>query len=137
MVRFMDRISKLIAPLTAAGALAAIAPPAAAIANPSGIPLQVRLDTLPLGEYQCTLPGGADGPAWHRIPDSDFSILNGSSYEARGDRGIYLLRGSEVTFTRGPLKGRTLERTGRYLLRERNADGTLGSMRCVRAGPVD
>ena len=96
-----------------------------------------RLDTLPIGTYQCTLPGDASGPAWHRVPDADFTILNASSYEAKGSSGVYLLRGDLVTFTRGPLKGTTLERTGRIMLRERADDGTLGEMRCVRAGQAD
>lgn len=133
----MDTISKLIAPLVASSALAALALPAVALASgqsnlPSG-----RIATLPIGAYECSLPGKADGPAWHRIPDQDFSILNASSYQARGQRGVYLLRGSEVIFTRGPLRGTRMERSGRRMLRERMDDGTLGRMRCVRTGPAD
>lgn len=123
--------------LGAAAALITLALPAAALAAPPTMPQTGRIDTLPLGQYECTLPGDATGAAWHRIPDSDFAILNGSSYEARGSRGVYLLRGSEVTFTRGPLKGLMLERSGRRILRERQDDGTLGRMRCVRTGPAD
>lgn len=123
--------------MVAATAMAWLALPAAAIAAPPTTPQSGRIDTLPIGAYECTLPGDASGPAWHRIPDSDFSILNASSYEARGQRGVYLLRGNEVTFTRGPLKGMMLERAGRRILRERQDDGTLGRMRCVRTGPID
>jgi len=134
--RAMDRISKLTAPIVAAGALAALALPALALANPPGAAPSGRLATLPIGTYECTLPGKADGPAWHRIPDHDFAILNSSSYEARGQRGVYLMRGTEVTFTRGPLKGTRMERSGKRMLRERMDDGSLGRMRCVRTGPA-
>ena len=121
-------------PLIAATALAVLGLPATAIATQPTMPQSGKIDTLPLGTYECTLPGVASGPAWHRIPDSDFSILNASSYEARGARGVYLLRGNQVTFTRGPLRGMMLERTKKYILRERMADGSLGRMRCVRSG---
>jgi len=126
----MDRISKLTAPIVAAGALAALALPALALANPPGAAPSGRLATLPIGTYECTLPAG------HRIPDHDFAILNSSSYEARGQRGVYLMRGTEVTFTRGPLKGTRMERSGKRMLRERMDDGSLGRMRCVRTGPA-
>lgn len=137
MLRGMDRITKFTRPLATAAMLTALALPGFAQASQSNMPHSGRIDTLPIGHYECTLPGDAGGPAWNRIPDRDFAILNASSYEAHGERGIYLLRGSEVTFTRGPLKGMMLERAGRRILRERQADGTLGRMRCVRAGPVD
>ncbi|WP_459787288.1 hypothetical protein [Alteriqipengyuania sp. 357] len=124
-------------PLALAGALAATVMPAAAFASHADRPQSDRIDTLPIGHYQCTLPGNAAGPAWLRVPESDFTILNASSYEAEGKRGVYLLRGSELTFTRGPLKGKRMERAGRRILREKLADGTLGRMRCVRSGPAD
>jgi len=130
----MDRKFPLLGPLVAGAALFASV---AAVASPTPLPQAGRLDTLPIGTYQCTLPGDASGPAWHRVPDADFTILNASSYEAKGSSGVYLLRGDLVTFTRGPLKGTVLERTGRIMLRERADDGTLGEMRCVRAGQAD
>ena len=133
----MDRIFDLGRPLMGATVLTALAIPAVAGATLATMPQSGRLDTLPTGLYECTLPGDANGPAWHRIPDSDCSILNAASYEARGERGVYLLRGDQVTFTRGPLKGMMLERTGKRIMRERQADGTLGRMRCVRSGPAD
>ncbi|MBB3033047.1 hypothetical protein [Alteriqipengyuania lutimaris] len=136
----MDRIfdyRTVRARFAAAVTLAALAVPALALAGQPTMPQSGRLDTLPLGMYECTLPGDAGGPAWHRIPEKDFTILNASSYEARGSRGIYLLRGDEVTFTRGPLEGMMLERAGRRILRERQDDGTLGRMRCVLSGPSD
>lgn len=137
MLRHMDRKTNFTGKLVAGTMLAALALPGLAQANQTNMPHAGRIDTLPLGRYECTLPGDASGPAWNRIPDRDFAILNASSYEAQGERGVYLLRGTEVTFTRGPLKGLMLERAGRRILRERQSDGTLGRMRCVRAGPLD
>ena len=133
----MDRILDFARPLVATGALCALALAAPAYATQATMPQSGKIATLPLGKYECTLPGDANGPAWHRIPDTDFTILNASSYEARGTRGVYLLRGNQVTFTRGPLKGMMLERAGRTILRQRMDDGTLGRMRCVRSGPAD
>ncbi|MEL7689511.1 hypothetical protein [Citromicrobium bathyomarinum] len=130
----MDRKFPILGPLVASAALFTSV---AAGASPTPPPQAGRLDTLPIGSYQCTLPGDASGPAWHRVPEGDFKILNASSYEAKGSSGVYLLRGDLVTFTRGPLKGMSLERTGRTMLRERADDGSLGDMRCVRAGPVN
>ena len=130
----MDRKFPILGPLVAGAVLFTSV---ATSASPTPLPQEGRLDTLPIGTYQCTLPGDASGPAWHRIPEADFTILNASSYEAKGSSGLYLLRGDLVTFTRGPLKGMNLERTGRTMLRERADDGTLGEMRCVRAGPVN
>lgn len=130
----MDRITHLARPVLAAATLGALALPGAALAEPAA---SGRIDTLPIGIYECALPGDAGGPAWLRVPESDFAILNASSYETQGERGIYLLRGTQVTFTRGPLQGTMMERAGRRILRERQADGTLGRMRCVLSGPAD
>ncbi len=133
----MNRITRITRPLAAATMLGALALPGGTLGAQTPVPQSDRIDTLPIGSYECTLPGDAAGPAWNRVPEHDFSILNGSSYEARGERGVYLLRGDEVIFTRGPLKGKVMERAGRSILRERLADGTLGRMRCVRAGPAN
>ena len=135
--RFEMRPSRLAKPFRAMALTAAIALPAAALSAQANMPQSGRIDTLPIGQYECALPGDASGPAWEPVPQRDFTILNGSSYEAKGERGIYLLRGSEVTFTAGPLKGRMMERTGQRMLREKAADGTLGRIRCVLAGPVN
>ena len=129
----MDRKSNITKPLFAAGALS-LGAFAVALSPASAQP--GRINTLPLGHYECTLPGSANGPAWQRVPDADFTIHNASSYEMHGIRGIYLLRGNQVTFTAGPLRGQSMERTGRNILRARNADGSLDPMRCVRAGPA-
>ncbi|WP_230784360.1 hypothetical protein [Citromicrobium bathyomarinum] len=129
----MDRTSCFTRALRAVPALG----PSLALAL-AATPLMAQagpIDTLPLGKYECTLPGDAGGAAWHRIPGRDFTILNASSYEASGERGVYLLRGTHLTFTRGPLKGMMLERSGQRILRERDEKGELGPMRCVLTSP--
>ena len=125
----MDRTSYFRRALRAAPALGLMLATAPLMAQSGPI------DTLPLGKYECTLPGDAGGAAWHRLPERDFTILNASSYEAGGERGVYLLRGTQVSFTRGPFKGMMLERSGRRILRERDENGELGPMRCVRTSP--
>ena len=133
----MDRKSNITTPLLAASALCALAAAAPIGAMSPAMAQSGRIDTLPLGHYECTLPGSANGPAWRRVADADFTILNASSYEKNGSRGIYLLRGNLLTFTTGPLRGQTMVRTGQRILRARKADGSMDPMRCVRAGPAE
>lgn len=94
------------------------------------------LKTLPQGVYQCALPGDAAGAAWLPVEGMDFTILNASSYQADTGRGTYLLKGDQLVFTRGPLKGTRLQRQGEYTLRSLDQDGSLGVIRCVRLGPA-
>ena len=63
------------------------------------------IGTLPLGRYLCELPGDAAGPASRPIDKAWFDVTNGSSYRAATGKGTYLLRGGEVVFTRGPMRG--------------------------------
>ena len=115
--------------IVTAAATATIATPATA---------QGRLGLLEQGQYVCALPGDANGSAWQEQPTRSFAITGASSYRAHnGASGTYLLEGARITFTRGALKGVKLMRiktTG--LLQEVNADGSLGRMRCHRAGPL-
>lgn len=98
----------------------------------SGAPL----GTLPVGRYQCSLPGDAAGAAWVPIEGKRFSIKNASRYlHAEGD-GTYLLSGDELVFTRGPMKDERYQRMGTGMLRMKNADGSLSRIRCVRTGPL-
>ena len=97
---------------------------------------QGRLGLLPQGEYVCALPGSADGPAWTEVEGHGFSITGASSYTTQKGSGTYLLEGSKVTFTRGPLKGHKMMRVSGGLLQELDRNGKLGRLRCHRAGPV-
>lgn len=91
------------------------------------------INTLQLGTYACELPGDAAGPAGLRQPGDDFTIVNASSYIAGGKRGTYLLTGSVVQMTSGPLKGTRYAKLGDNFLRKLTADGSHSDLRCVRA----
>ena len=107
---------------------------AMAIATPASAQPDGRLDTIPLGRYECALPGSAAGAAWIAQDGTDFTIGNASSYDTSRGSGTYLATKKVVTFTRGPLKGMRFARKGRAILQEINTDGSLGRLRCVREG---
>lgn len=99
-----------------------------ALAQPAG-----KLETLPLGQYRCSVPGSAAGQAWLPVEAMDFVIGNASSYTSNDGSGTYLATAKMVTFTRGPMKGVRLERRTNSILQKREADGELGRLRCVRS----
>lgn len=91
-----------------------------------------RLRVLPHGYWQCGLPGDALGTAFRAEEDLSFTTIPNSSYEARGGGGTYLLTGDNLTFTRGPLKGRQFVWESANRLRIA-ADGTAkGRVICNR-----
>ncbi|ABC63144.1 hypothetical protein [Erythrobacter litoralis] len=116
--------------LSLAAALSAML--AAPLAAQSGAPL----GTLPVGRYQCSLPGDASGPAWRDIDDMRFSIKNASRYLSPTGDGTYLMQGDELVFTRGPMKDQRYKRMGSSILRKLKSDGSLDRIRCVRIGPL-
>lgn len=91
-----------------------------------------RLTTLPLGEYRCSLPGDAAGPAWIDVPEERFTIVNASSYETERGRGTYLMLGARVTFTSGPMRGEEFELRSSSMLRKLRRDDRPHPLRCVR-----
>lgn len=128
MARAMLRTAAVKSPL--ALLLAALATmPFAVLAQSDG-----PLETLPVGDYQCSLPGDANGPAWIPIEGKMFRIKSASRYSSPDGIGTYLLSGDELLFTRGPLKDERYQRTGRGFLRMKNPDGSLSRIRCVRVG---
>ncbi|NNC59623.1 MAG: elongation factor P [Erythrobacter sp.] len=94
------------------------------------------LSTLPVGRYECSLPGDAGGSPWIPVEDKRFSIKNASRYLSAEGSGTYLLSGDDLVFTRGPMKDERYRRVGTTMLRTLNPDGSLGRMRCVRTGPL-
>ena len=64
-----------------------------------------ELETLPIGDYLCELPGDVTGPAGLRAPSEDFTVVTASSYRAGGAMGSYLLAGTDLTMTGGPHRG--------------------------------
>ena len=93
------------------------------------------LTTMPHGRYQCSLPGDAAGPARVLLPEAHFRIASASSYRSPNGRGVYIMRGKELTFTRGPKNGERYVRVGETALQKLEADGSLSRLLCNRVGP--
>ena len=94
-----------------------------------------ELDTMPIGDYICELPGDVTGPAGLRVPDEDFTVVNASSYRAGGEMGSYLLIGEQLTMTGGPYRGKRYQRQSAGFVRMLDAEGKAGNLRCVRRKP--
>lgn len=90
-----------------------------------------EIGTLEQGRYSCELPGDAAGPAGIHQPAEDFTVISASSYRANGTLGSYLLTGDSVVMTNGPHRGERFQRQSRGFLRQINADGSEGLLRCV------
>jgi hypothetical protein len=95
------------------------------------------LGILQHGTYQCALPGDAGGEAYRVVPEESFRIGTASSYVNDKGNGIYLLRGDEVVFTRGPKKDQRFIRLGDNTLRKLNPDGSPSKLICTRLGGVN
>jgi hypothetical protein len=95
------------------------------------------LDILRHGSWECALPGDAGGAAFVTVPDEGFRIGTASSYVNNAGNGIYLLRGNEVVFTRGPKKDERYLRLGENTLQKLNPDGSLSKLICTRLGGVN
>ena len=93
------------------------------------------LETLPIGNYLCELPGDATGPAGLRVPEEDFTVVTASSYRAGGAMGSYLLAGENLTMTGGPHRGKRYKRMSQGFVRLIDASGNPGDLRCVRRKP--
>lgn len=92
------------------------------------------LGILQHGTYQCALPGDAGSAAFVDVPDERFRIGTASSYVNAQGEGIYLLRGGEVVFTRGPKKDQRFLRLGENTLQKLNPDGSVSKLICTRLG---
>lgn len=90
------------------------------------------LGTLQRGEWQCALPGDAGSEPYVVVPEEGFRIGNASSYRNPEGRGIYLLRGNELVFTRGPKKDEKFRRLGDNTLQKLEPDGSLSRLICTR-----
>ena len=107
-------------------------------AVPEGRPVAApgggMLSTLQRGEWQCALPGDAGGEAYRVVEAEGFRIGNASSYRNAEGSGIYLLRGSELVFTRGPKKDERFRVLGENTLQKLESDGSLSKLICTRLG---
>jgi hypothetical protein len=100
----------------------------------AAMPTGGMLGILRHGNWQCALPGDAGGDAFVEVPAEAFRIGTASSYESAAGTGIYLLRGTEVLFTRGPKKDERFRVLGENTLRKLNPDGSDSKLICTRIG---
>lgn len=106
-------------------------------ASLSPAPSGTILRTLQRGEWQCALPGDAGGEAYEVVEAEGFRIGNASSYRNAQGRGIYLMRGDELVFTRGPKANERYRRLGDNMLQKLNADGSPSRLICTRISGGD
>lgn len=92
------------------------------------------LGILQHGDWECALPGDAGGEAYVPVPSEAFRIGTASSYENPEGNGIYLLRGTEVLFTRGPKRDQRFRVLGENTLQKLNPDGSPSRLICTRLG---
>ena len=90
------------------------------------------LGILRHGDWECALPGDAGGAAFVPVPAEAFRIGTASSYESPAGGGIYLLRGTEVVFTRGPKKDQRFKVLGENTLQKLERDGSMSKLICTR-----
>ena len=95
---------------------------------------QGPIDTVLRGRYVCEMPGNAAVGASVRLPDRSFTIESSSRYAAPQGGGVYLRRGDRMDMTSGPRRGETYLVIRPGVLRERQADGKPGRLRCVLQG---
>ena len=104
--------------------------------RPQGSATSGMLGILRHGDWRCALPGDAGGEAYIDVPAEAFRIGTASSYINPEGNGIYLLRGNEVIFTRGPKKDERFRVLGENTLQKLNADGSVSKLICTRVGGV-
>jgi hypothetical protein len=98
----------------------------------AGVPTGGVLGILRHGDWECALPGDAGGEAFLPQPEEAFRIGTASSYESPAGNGIYLMRGTEVLFTRGPKKDQRFRVLGENTMQKLNPDGSLSKLICTR-----
>ena len=111
----------------AVAALLAAAFAAPALAVPGG-----DLGTLPQGRYACEVPDPAGVTRGTAREEEDFTIVNASSYRARGVIGSYLRTGDSVALTSGPRDGERYRLVSSGTLQRLDASGAATVLRCVR-----
>ncbi len=101
-------------------------------AQSAGMPTGGMLGILRHGNWECALPGDAGGEAYVPVPAEGFRIGTASSYETDTGGGIYLMSGTEVTFTRGPKKDERFRVLGDNTLQKLERDGSPSKLICTR-----
>lgn len=92
------------------------------------------LGTIQRGTWQCALPGDAGGEPYRVVVEEGFTIGTASSYHTPAGQGIYLLRGDELVFTRGPKKDQRYRRLGNNTLQKLGPGGSPSKLICTWLG---
>jgi hypothetical protein len=103
----------------------------------AGAPVSGMLGILQHGTWECALPGDAGSEAFVPVPEEGFTIGTASSYTNAQGSGIYLLRGKQMVFTRGPKKDQRYRVLGENTLQKLNADGSPSRLICTQLGGVN
>ena len=90
------------------------------------------LETMPIGDYVCEMPGDVTGPTGLHRPDEDFTVVTASSYRSGEEMGSYLLTGGQLIMTSGRLQGARYRRQSEGFVRKLDAQGSPSDLRCVR-----
>jgi hypothetical protein len=123
--------------ILSAAAAAAFLPNSAHGQDRAATPSTGVLGILQHGTWQCALPGDAGGEAFVEVPEEGFRVGTASSYVNNQGSGIYLMRGKEVIFTRGPKKEERFRQLGDNTLQKLNPDGSLSKLICTRLGGMN
>lgn len=115
-----------------AGVVAAVVPAKGQDERPALPPPGGMLKTMPHGNYDCALPGDAGAQAYRVDEAENFRISTASRYTNTQGAGTYILRGDDLTFTRGPKKGERFVRVGTNQLRKLDSMGERTAILCTR-----
>lgn len=113
-------------------AVAAVVPAKGQDERPALPPPGGMLKTMPHGNYSCSLPGDAGAEAFRVVEPENFRISTASRYTNMAGEGTYILRGDDLTFTRGPKKGERFVRIGDNQLRKLDGLGERTDLLCTR-----
>jgi len=100
----------------------------------AGAPVSGMIGILRHGTWECALPGDAGGEAFIAVPEEGFRIGTASSYANAQGSGIYLLRGTQMVFTRGPKKDQRFRVLGENTLQKLDPDGSPSRLICTQLG---
>lgn len=115
-----------------AGAVAAVVPAKGQDERPALPAPGGMLKTMPHGNYDCAMPGDAGAEAFQVKQAENFRISTASRYTNAEGAGTYILRGDDLTFTRGPKKGERFVRIGDNQLRKLDSLGERTDLLCTR-----
>ena len=76
--------------------------------------------------------GAAGAEPFVEVAAENFRISTASRYTSEAGAGTYILRGKDLTFTRGPKRGERFKRVGDNQLRKLSDNGQPSELLCTR-----